>query len=196
MTQDPLQEIWTSQASEEEAKEKETLMKTIDSILAQDRADQEQQRRANLWWAPFHLLLMPLLFYCAATGKTPVVRAGYALMAAGFAIAASAGWLFASWSRQALPGPVDTRSQLQKAAFLLSRQASLAKASALWAAPLFLGAALIGLWGYLERGHFLGYLVWAPLALLWIVVSQGGRKKAKAAEERKAYMEELLGELS
>jgi hypothetical protein len=192
MRQDPLQEIWTLQETEQ----KETVMKSIELILAQDEADREKQRRAHLWWTPLHLALLPLLFYCAATGKTPVVRAGYALMAAGIAVATSATWLFASWSRQALPGPMDTRSQLRKAAFLLSRQASLAKASALWAAPLFLGVALIGLWGYLERGHLLGYLVWGPVALLWIGVSYGGRKQAKAAEERKARVEELLGELS
>lgn len=91
---------------------------------------------------------------------------------------------------------MDTRSQLQKAAFLLSRQASLARASALWAAPMFVGGALIGLWGYLERGHLQGYIVWVILTLLWLGVSYGGRKKAKVAEERKARMEELLCELS
>lgn len=194
MTRDPLQEIWTSQ--ETQGQEKENIMNTIQSILAQDQADQERQRRMNLWGVPLQLVLLPLLFYCAATGKTPVVRAGYALMAAGLAISVSAAWLFASWSRQALPGPVDTRSQLRKAAFLLSRQADLAKTSALWAAPLFLGVALIGLWGYLERGRLVGYVVWALLAVLWTGVLQGGRKKAKAAEETKARMEELLSELS
>ena len=192
MKQDPLQEIWISQ----ETKKEDTVMNSIQLILAQDQAHQEKQRRMNLWWAPLHLVLLPLLFFCAATGKTPVVRAGYALMAAGLAIALSAGWLFESWSRQALPGPVDTRSQLQKASFLLSRQASLAKTAALWAAPLFFGGALIGLWGYQERGHLQGYVVWVSLALLWIGVSHGGTKKAKVAEERKARMEELLRDLS
>lgn len=192
MRPDPLQEIWISQ----EAEEKETVMNSIKLILAQDQADQEKQRRTNLWWAPLYLVLLPLLFFCAATGKTPIVRAGYALMAAGLAIGVSASWLFVSWSDEALPGPVDTRSQLQKAAFLLSRQANLAKTSALWAAPIFIGGALIGVWGYLERGHIQGYVVWAPLALLWIGVAYGGRKKAKAAEERKARVEELLRDLS
>ena len=192
MRRDPLQEIWTSQ----EAEEKETVMNSIQLILAQDQADQEKRRRTSFWLAPLHLVLLPPLFFFAVTGKTPVVRAGYALMAVGIAIEASAGWLFASWSRQALPGPLDTRSQLQKAAFLLSRQAGLAKTSALWAAPVFLGAALIGLWAYHARGPLPGYVVWVALALLWIGVSHGGRKKAKAAEERKARMEELLCELS
>lgn len=100
MRRDPLQEIWTSQETEA----KETVMNSIQLILAQDQADQERQRRANLWWAPLHLVLLPLVFFCAATGKTPVVRAGYSLMAAGLAIAASAGWLFGSWSRPGFAG--------------------------------------------------------------------------------------------
>lgn len=192
MKPDPLQELWTSQKTEEQ----ESVMNSIQLILAQDQADQDKQRRTSMWWAPLHLVLLPLLFFCAATGKTPVVRAGYALMAAGLAIAVSADWLFASWSRQALPGPVDARSQLQKAAFLLSRQASLAKTAALWAAPVFLGVALIGLWGYLERGHLQGYVIWVTLALAWLGVSLGGRRKARNAEIMKARMEELLRDLS
>lgn len=191
MKPDPLQEIWISQEKEN----KETMMNSIQLILDQDKASQEKERRANLWWACVHVALLPLLFLAAASGNAPIVRAGYALMAAGLAISLSAAWLFASWSRQALPGPVDTRSQLQKAAFLLSRQASLAKASALWAAPLFLGGALIGLWGYQERGHWQGYAVWVPVALLWMGALLGGRSKAKAAGEQKARMEALLRDL-
>ena len=74
-------------------------------------------------------------------------------MAVGMAILLYAAWEFNNWTRQALPGPVDMRSQLQKAAFVLSRQVSLAKVSLLLAAPAFLGAGLIGLWSYQERGH-------------------------------------------
>lgn len=191
MTQDPLQKLWISP----EITKKENVMHSIQSILERDAACRKREQRASLWLAPVYVLLAPALLWFAAIGKTPVVRAGYALMASGVAIALFAGWLFASWSRQALPGPVVMRSQLQKAAFLLSRQASLARSSPLWAAPVFLGAALIGLWSYQQRGPLGGCLLWALLALAWLVVSLVSWKKARAAEQQRAKMEELLGEL-
>ena len=135
MTPDPLQELWTLQ----ETTRKETVMNSIQLILDEDKACRKREHRANLRVAPVHLVLLPILLWFAAIAKTPLVREGYALMAAGVAIGLSVSWLFASWSRQALPGPVDTRSQLQKAAFLLSREASLARASFLWTAPVLSG---------------------------------------------------------
>ena len=170
-------------------------MNSIQLILEEDTACRKKEQRASLWLTPVHLVLLPGLLCCAAFGKTPMVRAGYALMAAGVAITLFAGWLFASWSRQALPGPVDTRSQLQKAAFLLSRQASLARTSSLWAAPVFLGGALIGLWAYQQRGLLHASVLWVTFAFAWLILSLGGVKKAKASEKKKARMEELLSEL-
>ena len=126
MNPDPLQEIWTTQESIN-ADNKENVMNAIQLILAQDQANQEKKSRENLWWLPVHLLILVLLFFFIARGITPMVRAGYGLMAVGLAIMLTVVWLFEGWSRQALPGPMDTRSQLQKAAFLLSRQAIIPK---------------------------------------------------------------------
>ena len=196
MRPEPLQELWSSQEINN-TEDKETLMNSIQLILAQDQAIQEKQRRFNLWMAPVQLVILLLVFLCVAHGRTPIVRAGYALMAVGLTILLSVIWLFESWSRKALPGPVDTRSQLQKAAFLLSRQASLAKTSALWVAPVFLGGGSDRGCGRVsqERGHFQGYVLWVPLALLWMGGLIVGRNKAKAADEKRARMEELLQDL-
>ena len=49
----------------------------------------------------------------------------YALMAVGGAVIVFAEWTYLEWSRQALPGPADARSQLQKTAFMLARQVML-----------------------------------------------------------------------
>jgi hypothetical protein len=191
MKTDPLQELWTSQ----QATRKENTMHSIERILNEDRVCRDKEKRLNLWLAPLHFILLPLLFWCAATGKTPLVRTGYGLMGGGLAVCLSAAWLFDSWTRQALPGPLDTRAQLLKAAYLLSLRAGLARIEPLWTAPLFLGGALIGLWGYQERGHLLGYLVWAALALVWLWTAWAGAKKAKSAMEKKARMEALLYDL-
>lgn len=171
-------------------------MNSIQSIIDQDRAGQEKERRTQQRWALAYLILLPILFFCAATGSTPMVRAGYALMALGLAVVLSVCRVFTSWSRQALPGPVDIRSQLQKAAFLLSRQASLARTSPIWAAPLFLGGALIGLWSYEEREPVHGYAIWASLAALWLGLAPGGYKKAREAVDTRARMEALLRDFS
>lgn len=191
MTPDPLQELWISQKTAD----KENVMNSIQVILDEDKICRDKERRTNLWLAPVYLLLLPLLFLCAALGKTPMVRAGYALMACGLAVALSAVWLFNRWARQALPGPADTRSQLQKAAFILSRQANLASTSSLWIAPLFLGGGLIGLWIYQERGHLEAFGLWAILGSLWLWATFGGMKKAKAALETMARIEQLLRDL-
>ena len=49
-------------------------------------------------------VLCPVLLWCAAYGITPLVRGGYALMAAGTAILVYAEWAYLEWCRQARPG--------------------------------------------------------------------------------------------
>ena len=87
----------------------------------------------------------------------------YALMAAGTAVLVFAEWMYLDWSRQALPGPADARSQLHRTAVLLSREAWLVRTAPLWCAPIFIGTALIGAWVYREVGHAAGYLLWATV---------------------------------
>ncbi len=171
-------------------------MHSIQLILDDDKASRKKDQRTNLWATPLQVILLPVLFWVTAIGKTPMVRAGYGLMAAGLAISLFAVWIFENWSRQALPGPVDMRTQLQKAAFLLSRQASLARSSPLWSAPLFVGGALIGTWAYQNRGLGHALALWLPLAFAFATLVRSCLKKAGAAEQQRARMEELLRDLS
>jgi hypothetical protein len=140
-------------------------------------------------------LLCPATLWCAAYGKTPLVRGAYALMGAGTAVAVFAEWLYLSWSRQALPGPADTRSQLQTTALQLARQANLFRTGPLWSAPIFVGVAMIGLWLYEERSHAGGDALWAITAAGWIVASVGGAAKARTIDARRSRMERMLGDL-
>ncbi len=191
MNPDPLQELWISQQTIKE----EILMNSIEAVLEDDRIFQKKERWINIWSTAILFVLLPVLLWFAAIGKTPIVRAGYALMAVGVAIMVFAAWVFNNWARQSLAGPVDTRSQLQKAAFLLSRQSSLVRSSPIWGAPMFLGGALIGLWTYQQRGPMGGSVVWLLLAVAWLALTLGCVRKARDVEKTKARMEELLRDL-
>ena len=170
-------------------------MNSIQRIIEEDEASLKKERRVNLIAAPLQMILFPLLVYSAAFGKTPIVRAGYALMAAGIAISLFAFWVSANWSRQALPGSADMRSQLQRAAFLLSRQASLASTSPVWVSPVFIGAALIWVWILEQNGSAPGLVGWTLLVIVWLTIVVCCIKKARAFAKKKARMEELLAEL-
>ncbi len=191
MKLDQLQELWVAH----EPNNKDMVMHSAESILRDDQALRNKERQANFRWGLVIVGLLPLLIAAAATGVAPMVQLGYALMAVGVAPAVAAICSFKRWSRQALPGPIDTRSQLQKAASLLARQARLARTSSLWSAPVFVGAALIGLWTYQERGHMAGFGLWALTAALWVTLTLGGFRKARKAEEMKSRMDELVHEL-
>ena len=156
----------------------------------------DKERWARLGAAVALGMLCPALLWFAVYGKTPLVRGGYALMAIGTAIMVFAEWMERTWSRQALPGPIDSRSQLEKTAFLLSRQAIGLRTGALWSSPIFLGAALIGGWLYQERSHAGGYLLWAILAVAWLVGAVLQVSKSKKLDLRRARMEELLRDLA
>ena len=129
--------------------------------------------------------MCPVLLWAAAHGKTPLVRGGYALMALGAGLAVFAEWMYLSWSRQALPGPVDARSQLQNTALMLFRQSALMRTAAVWCAPIFLGTIFIATWLYQERGHASGYLLWTTVAVAWSVSAVGCRSMAAQVDRRR-----------
>ncbi len=170
-------------------------MTTVAAILAEERADQQKERLVRLGAVAVFGLLCPALLWFAAFGKTPLVRGGYALMAVGAALMLFAEWLDRARSRKALPGPVDTRTQLQTTASLLSRRITHFRAGAVWSAPIFIGAALIGGWLYQERSQIAGYLLWLVVGTGWVAFYVTGFSKGRKLDERRARMEQLLSDL-
>ena len=191
MNDDALRAIWISNQPAHE----ESLMTTVAAVLEEDRADQQKERLARFGAAVVRGLLCPALLWFTAFGKTPLVRGGYALMAVGAAVMLSAEWMNRTRSRKALPGPVDTRSQLQTTASLLSRQVTHYRACAVWSAPVFLGAALIGAWIYQERSQTAGAALWLAIAAAWVAASIMTSSKGRKLDERRARMERLLSDL-
>lgn len=192
MTQDSLTAMWISDPPPSRA----AVIAAVNAALHEDRAARDKGRWMQLAGGFAVALFCPVLLWCAAHGITPLVRGGYALMAAGTAILVSTGWMYATWSRQALPGPSDARSQLQQSAFLLARQATLIRTAPLWCAPVFLGTALIGTWIYQQRSASEGYLLWALIAVGWLIVSVSGVSTGKRLDEQRVRMERLLNDLS
>jgi hypothetical protein len=192
MSQDPLPAVWIS----DPPPGRDAVMTVMNAVLDEDRAAHAKDRGAAIAGGLALALFCPALLWCAAYGIAPLVRGGYALMAVGTAILVSTGWMYSAWSRQALPGPADARSQLQKSAFLLSRQANLARTASLFCAPVFLGTALIGTWIYQQRSTVEGYLLWALIAAGWVVVSAGGISTGRKLDERRVRMERLLSDLT
>jgi hypothetical protein len=192
MSDDSLRDIWTLDPP---PLSRDALISAMDAVLGEDRAAHDKDRVANIVGGCVLALLCPALLWCAAYGTHPLVRGGYALMAVGAAILVSTAWLYSTWSRQALPGPIDSRSQLQKSAFLLSRQADLMRMTPLYCAPIFVGTALIATWIYQQRSAAVAYGLWAVVALAWLAVSVRGMSSAMTLQQRKGRMERLLGEL-
>ena len=188
MTDDSLPAIWMSDAP----MGKEHLLSAMHAALEADRAAGRREFVARGASAAALALLCPVLLWAAAYGKTPLVRGGYALMAVGAAVAVFAEWMYLSWSRQAFPGPVDARSQLQSSALMLFRQSTLMRTAALWCAPLFVGTAFIATWLYQERGHMAGYLLRITVAVTWCVSAAGGGSMAAQLDHRRRRLEELL----
>jgi hypothetical protein len=192
MNDDALPAIWTSDSPVD----KEAVMSAMNAVLDEDRAVRDKDRRIRVAFLLALAVLCPVLVWGAAYGISPLVRGGYGLMAVGTALLVATEWMYLAWSREALPGPADTRSQLQKSSFLLSRQASLMRIAPLWCAPIFIGTGLIGLWLYQQRSAAGGSLLWAALVGGWIAASIGGVSTGKKLDERKLRIERLLTELT
>jgi hypothetical protein len=192
MNDDALPAIWTSDSPVN----KEAVMSAIKAVLDEDRAVRGKDRRIRIAFLLALAVLCPVLVWGAAFGISPLVRGGYGLMAVGTALLVATEWMYLAWSREALPGPADTRSQLQKSAFLLSRQAGLMRMAPLWCAPIFIGTGLIGLWLYQQRSPTGGSLLWAALAAGWIAASLGGVSTGTKLDDRRRHMERLLTDLT
>ena len=192
MSDDSLAAVWRADSPVQ----KSTLLAAIDAVLNEDRAGRDKERAIRIASLLLLSLLCSALLWCAAYGTTPLVRGGYALMAAGTAVLVSAEWIYLAWSRQALPGPADARSQLLTTAFVLARQARLLRTAPLWCAPIFVGTALIGGWMYQERSHTAAYLLWATVSAGWVIVAVGGAATGAKLDRRRTRVEELLTELA
>src|SRR5688500_2840510 len=123
MNDDALPAVWIGDSP----LEKNTVVAAMNAVLDEDRACREKERAMRIASVLALAVLCPVLVWCAAYGISPIVRGAYALMAAGTAVLVTTEWTYLAWSRHALPGPVDARSQLQKTAFMLARQARLMK---------------------------------------------------------------------
>jgi hypothetical protein len=191
MRDDSLPAVWISDAPVN----KEAVMIALDAVLREDRDARDKERWARIASVAALTLLCPALIWCAAYGRTPVVRGGYALMAAGTALFAFVDWLLLGWRRQARPGPADARSQLHRTAFLLSRQAHLIRTAAVWCAPIFIGTALIAVWIYRERSHTEAWLLWALVGAGWLTSAVAGVSKATQLDDRRTRVEQVLNDL-
>lgn len=191
MTDEALRAVWSGIPPTS----KEALMTAMNRVLDEYETAAVKERRVGRIAIALEALLLPALLWCAAHGITPLVRGGYALMAVGTGAILFAVWTDRTWSRHALPGPADARSQLQKTAFLLARQANLLRTAPLWCAPVFVGALLIGEWLYRERSHGGGYLLWTTIAVAWLASALGGMAKASQLDTLRSRLGQLLNDL-
>jgi hypothetical protein len=192
MSDESLPAVWISDAPVT----RERVMTTLNAVLHEDRDARDKERWIRIASVAALTLLCPALLWCAAYGRTPAVRGGYALMAVGTAVFVFADWVLLGWRRQALPGPADARSQLQRTAFLLSRQANVIRTTAVWCAPIFIGTALIALWIYRERSHVEAYLLWTIVGAGWATTASAGISKAAKLDDWRNRMEQLLSDLA
>lgn len=191
MVDDSLPALWTA----DEPISRDTLQTAVQIAVAEDRAARAKERSVRTASIVAVALLCPVLLWSAAHGVTPLVRGGYGLMAVGTAIMSVAEWFYLTWSRQAMPGPVDARSQLQKSAFLLSRQAHLIRSAPLWCSPIFIGTALIAGWLFQERSQLGGTVLWAIVGAAWFLSVVVNRSKCGRLDEQRLRLERLLSDL-
>jgi len=168
---------------------------TADRILDRDRAERARDRRLRAGGMVALLVLVPVLLWAAAYGVSPLIRIAYGLMAAGCVAGVMAEWLYLAWSRQALPGPDDTRSQLQRTAFMVECQLRLVKAAALWSAPVFIGGVLIAVWLYRERSAAGAVALCACLVAGWFGSAVWAGRGAAVLGLRKRQLEDVLADL-
>ena len=115
MSDDSLPALWTS----DQPSSKLMVIAAVNAALIEDRTRRDKERWVRIVCVLAVAVLCPVLLWCAAYGKTPLVRAGYALMAAGAAVMVFAEWMYLAWSREGLPGSANAQFQLQRASFLL-----------------------------------------------------------------------------
>ena len=186
-----LHAAWMSDAAGDERRRRTTARIVID----QDRADRARERRRRVAGVAAMVALVPPLVWAAAYGVTPLVRVAYALMAIGCAAGVAAEWLYLEWSRRALPGPDDTRSQLQRTVFLIECQVRLARTAFLWTAPIFGGVSLICLWLARDRSAG-GAVTLQTLDLVaWIAVVTFAGRMAAVLDRQRQQLQDALADL-
>jgi hypothetical protein len=176
--------------------DREAVRKTLDTVLAADRMAQKRGRLARVSVTTLAALLFVALLWCAAHGVTPVVRGGYALMAAGLAMLLFAEYAYASWEWGRRPGPQDSMSQIRTSIALLTRQAHLMRSAAVWCGPIFIGAALVAWWIYAERSRTTAVGVWVSVAFGWAMGAAAGRYRARELDARRSRLEQVHTDLA
>lgn len=187
----PLRAVWMSDPSVSG----DDVMSAVDRVLDKDRVARARERQVRIGGVIAVALLMTVLIWSAAYGVTPLVRGAYALMAVGCAVIIAAEWVYLEWSRQALPGPADARSQLQKTAFMLARQIRLMKTAPLWSSPVFIGVALIAVWLYREQTHAAAFALYAVAVAAWITAGLRASSTCAKLNDQRLQLERLLNEL-
>jgi hypothetical protein len=187
-----LSAVWMSESTAS----REDVMSAIDRVIDKDREARGRERRVRIGGLLAVALLVPATLWAAVYGVTPLVRGAYALMAVGTTVLAAAEWMYLAWSRQALPGPADARSQLQTIAFMLGRQIVLTRTAPLLSAPIFVGVALIGAWLYGNRTHEGAFALWTLVVAGWVLMARGAVSIHAKLDERRRHMERILAELT
>src|SRR5688500_10098731 len=103
MSDDSLPAVWSS----DQPTGRTTVVAAVDAALAEDRVSRHKERRVRIACVLALAVLCPALLWFAAHGRTPLVRGGYALMAAGTAVMVFAEWMYLVWSREGLPGTAN-----------------------------------------------------------------------------------------
>jgi len=169
--------------------------RAVDAALAQDQLERDKGRMLRNLSLGCAAVLWVVLIWFAAHAITPLVRGGYALMAAGTAVMLFAGFSSASWKVQARPGARDSVTQIHTSVVLLAREATLARTAPAWCAPVFVGGLMIGWWVYAERSHVVAIVVWTAMVVGWLATLVGGSTMAREFDTRRAQLERVLGDL-
>lgn len=187
----PLRTVWMS----DQSATSDDVLSTVHAVLARDRQMRARERRVRITGVLGLALVVPVLVWAGAYGVTPLIRGAYAMMAVGCGVILAAEWLYLEWSRQALPGASDARSQVQMTAFMLARQARLMNMALLWSSPIFIGVTLIAVWMYHQRTAAGAYALGIVIACAWIAVGLTARSTSARIDNRRQEMERLLSDL-
>ena len=191
MTEDPLVAAWTLSP---DSTDREQLRDVAAAVIAYDRSARARERKQRILALLVLVIICPVLFWCAAYGSAPLVRAGFALMGAGTAVVIFAEWLYFSSAGAALPRGADTRMHLWQNASVLERQGRLMRTSPLWCAPVFIGAALLIVWMHQAR-IAQAWVLGVAVAAAWVTCSGVCRSQGRRLEERQQRLEQLLLQL-